>query len=66
MVLLKTVWCVLGDFNVVIYPFEKRGVKVGHHGSTLVEYLEFEVLIKAVRLVDLSFLDERFTWFHSS
>lgn len=40
-------------------------MNVGHHGLTLVESLEFEVLIKAVRLVNLSLLDKRFTWFHS-
>lgn len=38
---------------------------MGHDGLALVESLEFEAFIKAVKLVDLSLLDKRFTWFHS-
>jgi hypothetical protein len=53
-------WCVLGDFNVVLHPEERRGVN--ESSSSNLEVSGFRNFLNEVELVDLSILGRRFTW----
>jgi hypothetical protein len=53
-------WCVLGDFNAVLHPEERRGVN--ESSSSNLEVSGFRNFLNEVELVDLSILGRRFTW----
>ncbi|MCH90743.1 transposon TX1 putative protein, partial [Trifolium medium] len=57
-------WCVVGDFNAVVVPEERRGVSLEH--STNLEMSGFSDFINELNLVDLPLLGRRFTWFHAN
>jgi hypothetical protein len=58
------VWCIMGDFNAIADPNERRGIGV----SNLVgrEVTEFREFISQMELVDLPLLGRQFTWFHTN
>jgi hypothetical protein len=57
-------WCVLGDFNAVLSPEDRRGVNAGT--SSNLEMRGFRSFLEDVDLVDLPLLGRRFTWFHAN
>jgi hypothetical protein len=57
-------WCVIGDFNAVLFPEERRGVNMDIH-STL-EMTGFRRFQEELELVDLPLLGRKFTWYHSN
>ncbi|MCH86377.1 putative transposon TX1 protein, partial [Trifolium medium] len=57
-------WCVVGDFNVVREPGERRGVNV--ESSLNAEMRDFGVFLNDLELVDLPLLGRRFTWYHAN
>jgi hypothetical protein len=58
------IWCVVGDFNAVVAPEERRGV-VNEVSSSL-EMSGFREFVEDLNLIDLPLLGRRFTWFHSN
>ncbi|GAU38725.1 hypothetical protein TSUD_396540 [Trifolium subterraneum] len=61
--LLGDVWCVVGDFNAVLDPSERRG-GVGQSAMRIDrEMREFGEFISLMNLLDLPLLGRRFTWF---
>jgi hypothetical protein len=60
------VWCVVGDFNAVLDPSERRG-GVGLSSTRYDrEMLEFADFVSSMDLIDLPLLGRRFTWFQPS
>jgi hypothetical protein len=57
-------WCVMGDFNAVLHPEERRGANVELSSSR--EMRGFRSFLDEVGLVDLPLLGRRFTWYHSN
>ncbi|WJX49459.1 hypothetical protein P8452_35893 [Trifolium repens] len=57
-------WCVMGDFNAVLSPEERRGVNAG--ASSNIELSGFRNFFNEVELVDLPILGRRFTWYHAN
>ncbi|PNY16691.1 cysteine-rich receptor-like protein kinase [Trifolium pratense] len=57
-------WCVVGDFNAVREPGERRGVNV--EPSLNAEMRDFRVFLNDLELVDLPLLGHRFTWYHAN
>jgi hypothetical protein len=58
------VWCVVGDFNAVRRPEERRGVR--ESSSLNVEMREFDIFIEGLELNKLPLLGRRFTWYHAN
>jgi hypothetical protein len=58
------IWCVVGDFNSVTDPIERRGVGAGNSGGREVE--EFCDFLRQLEMIDLPLLGRQFTWFHSN
>lgn len=52
------VWCIVGDFNVIVYSSEKKGGKP-YHPSEGLELLDF---MNNVGIFYVEFLGSRFTW----
>ncbi|MCH83902.1 cysteine-rich receptor-like protein kinase, partial [Trifolium medium] len=57
-------WCVMGDFNAVREPNDRRGVN-GVLSSNM-EMRDFGGFIEDLELVDLPLLGRRFTWYHAN
>jgi hypothetical protein len=57
-------WSVIGDFNAVLMPEERRGVNV--ESSSNLEMNGFRGFIDDLNLIDLPLLGRRFSWFHSN
>jgi hypothetical protein len=57
-------WCVVGDFNSVMDPSDRRGVGVASSGGRDME--EFRDFVRQLEMVDLPILGRQFTWFHSN
>lgn len=56
-------WCILGDFNVVSHPEERRGVNEVPSASQRLEMNLFNLFLREVELEDLRLLGRRFTWY---
>lgn len=54
----KIPWCILGDFNDLMYLHEKRGGR--RHPEVLLE--GFRTAVNDCHLCDLGFLGSEFTW----
>jgi exonuclease III len=59
-----TLWCVVGDFNSVTDPIERRGVALVDGASHALEMREFNQFLEEMELVDVPLLGRQFTWFH--
>ncbi|MCI74090.1 endonuclease/exonuclease/phosphatase family protein, partial [Trifolium medium] len=59
-------WCVLGDFNAVLYRDERKGMQQLGSNVPSAELIEFGNFVSDMGLVDLPVLGRRFTWFHSN
>ncbi|MCH84550.1 reverse transcriptase, partial [Trifolium medium] len=57
-------WCVVGDFNAVCAPEERRGV--GEEVASNMEIRDFGAFIEDSELIDLSLLGRHFTWYHTN
>jgi exonuclease III len=57
-------WCVVGDFNAVRRPEERRGVR--ESSQLNVEMREFDSFIEGLELNELPLLGRRFTWYHAN
>jgi exonuclease III len=57
-------WCVVGDFNAVLSPEDRRGVSRETYSS--VEMRGFGRFLEDVELIDLLLLGRRFTWCHAN
>jgi hypothetical protein len=57
-------WCVVGDFNSVVEPEERRGER--SDVSLTSEMRAFHGFIDDLDLIDLPLLGRRFTWFHAN
>jgi hypothetical protein len=53
-------WCVVGDFNAIVLPEERRGVSVDT--SVSMEMRDFRGFVEESELIDLPLLNRRFTW----
>lgn len=61
------IWCVLGDFNVILCPAKMKGVRVGVQGSSIAESFEFDAFIQAVMVyLELPLVRKIFTKFHAN
>jgi hypothetical protein len=60
----RGMWCMVGDFNSVLVPEERRGVNVESLLNS--EMRGFREFIDEVNLTDLSLLGHRFTWHHAN
>jgi len=58
------VWCVLGDFNVVGWRDERRGVNEEASSTHILEIFLFNSLLGDMELENLKVLGRRFTWYH--
>lgn len=56
----KGLWCVAGDFNVVLKGNERKGVSVHDYR---VEIEEFQAIVRDMELFDLPLLGRRYRWF---
>lgn len=54
-------WCVLGDFNSVCFPTERKGVSEADPRGAEAEATEFCGFIQNMSLVDLPLLGRKFT-----
>jgi hypothetical protein len=57
-------WCVVGDFNAVMEPGERKWVNVETALSS--EMKAFSDFLGEMHMVDLPCLGRRFTWYHAS
>jgi exonuclease III len=57
-------WRVIGDFNSVLLPDERRGVN--EESSSNLEVRGFRDFLEEVDLVDLPLLGRSFTWYHAN
>jgi len=57
-------WCVIGDFNVVGSPGERRGVNVEVSPGMVLEMNSFNSFLVEVELLDLFPLGRDYTWYH--
>lgn len=60
------VWCLVGDFNTVCTPRERRGIGGEESFDAEVESYEFRGFIEDMHLVDLPTLARKFTWFRTN
>lgn len=60
-----TSWRVMGDFNVVLCPFEKKVYEWGIIDISI-ESLEFGAFIEVTKLMYFPLLDRKSTLFHSN
>ncbi|CAL0325442.1 unnamed protein product [Lupinus luteus] len=56
-------WCVVGDFNSVLYQDERRGISSRLNFSECAEFAQF---IEDMELFDLPLIGTKFTWFLSN
>jgi hypothetical protein len=57
-------WCVIGDFNAVLYPEERRDLSAETFSN--LEMRGFRSFLEDVDLIDLPILGRRFTWYHAN
>jgi hypothetical protein len=57
-------WCVVGDFNAVCRPEERRGVR--EMSNLNVEMREFGGFLEGLDMLDLPLLGRRFTWYNAN
>jgi exonuclease III len=57
-------WCIIGDFNAVLYPEERRGVNTEVYSN--LEMTGFRSFLEDVDLVDLPLIGRRYTWYHAN
>lgn len=55
-------WCIIGDFNDLLFTDEKRGEKRGGRDHPRSCLLGFGNAIRDSELMDLGFVGEKFTW----
>lgn len=59
-------WCVAGDFNVVRFPCERRGIADAYASDGAVQNQEFNLFIDGTLLHDLPLLGQQFTWIRAN
>jgi hypothetical protein len=59
-------WCVLGDFNSVKDPSERRGSSLLSSGGRGTEMREFNEFLDDVELIDLPLIGRIFSWCHAN
>ncbi|XP_057452293.1 uncharacterized protein LOC130744119 [Lotus japonicus] len=58
-------WCIFGDFNLVRFPEERRGINSNTEPYRR-DMEEFNLFINTMELFDLPMGGKRFTWFRSN
>jgi len=54
-------WCMVGDFNAVRKPDERKGVSIGHANKK--EILGFNEFIDKIEMLEIPFVGRKYTWY---
>lgn len=59
-------WCLIGDFNFVLHPEERRGVNEVPRGLYRREIELFNEVVEVLEVEDVSLVARKFTWYNSN